>query len=268
MWEVSDGDSKVWLFGSMHLVPPGTEWRTALFDETLAKADKVYFEADVGPWGILGATIWMLKSGFNNAQHPWLPTLTADETQKLTDAITPLGMKLDSLGAYEPWLAAMLIEQKALEVPTAGSTTPAAKTVAGPDMVVEGELVPERKAYFETVAQQLNMMSALPRDQQITSLMATLDDLHGSSGQLDAMTSDWSTGNTDALIKLIASDPETSGAMADTMLYGRNRNWIPVIDGMLKQNQQDLIIVGAAHLVGDGSVTDLLSKAGFTVTRI
>jgi uncharacterized protein YbaP (TraB family) len=268
MWEVSDGDSRVWLFGSMHLLPAGTEWRTPLFDATVAKAEKVYFEADVGPWGILGATIWMLKSGFNNAQHPWLSTLTPEQTQKLTTAIAPLGMTLKDLAAFDPWLAGLVIEQKALDAPAGGASASTKPSVSGPDMAVEGELVPERKAYFETVAQQLNLMSALPREQQIASLMATLDDLGGTSGDLDTMAAKWSSGDVDALQTAITQDPDTGGPLADTMIYGRNRNWVPVIEGMLAQNHQDLVIVGAAHLIGDGSVTDLLSKAGFTVTRI
>ena len=29
IWEVSDSDSKVWLFGSVHVLPPAIAWRTA-----------------------------------------------------------------------------------------------------------------------------------------------------------------------------------------------------------------------------------------------
>ena len=48
LWQVSDGNSKIWLFGSFHLLPPATEWRTDTFERTMAGADRVYFETDVG----------------------------------------------------------------------------------------------------------------------------------------------------------------------------------------------------------------------------
>ena len=262
LWEVSDADSKIWLFGSMHIIPQGTQWHTPLFDDTLAKAAKVYFEADIGPWGTLGASIWVIKNAIANAQHPWLPDLTPEQRGKLDEAATRFGLKPDSEGMYDPWLTAELIESMALAKP--GVTA----LVGGPDAELESALPLERKGYFETVAQQLNLMSSIPRDKQIASLMATLDDLEGSSGQLQSMAADWTAGNTDAVAKLMSADPESSGAMLDVMLLGRNRNWVPVIEQMLAQNQQNLIIVGAAHLIGDGSVTDLLGKAGFTVTRI
>lgn len=266
MWEVSDADSRIWLFGSMHLLPPGTEWRTPLFDATLAKADKVYFEADVGPWGIMGALIWSLKAGFNTAQHPWVPTLTSAQTAKLTAAITPLGLTLEQLGTYEPWLAEQIIEQKAIDKAGTGAT--AGAMVVGPDAVLEDELPKERKAYFETVSQQLNLMGAQPRDEQIAGLISSLDDLGGASGDLDAMATQWSGGDVDGLDKTMSTDPMVNGPLAETMLFGRNRNWVTTIETMLAQNQQDLIVVGAAHLIGNGSVTDLLAKAGFTVQRI
>ena len=37
---------------------------------------------------------------------------------------------------------------------------------------------------------------------------------------------------------------------------------------MLAQDRENLVIVGAAHLIGDGSVLDLLEKAGYDVERI
>ena len=41
LWQVSDGNSKVWLFGSFHLLPPATDWRTDIFEHPLAGADRV-----------------------------------------------------------------------------------------------------------------------------------------------------------------------------------------------------------------------------------
>ena len=265
MWEVSDGDSKVWLFGSMHILPPGVDWQTPLLDTTVAKSELVYFEADVGPWGVLGALIWGLKMGFNTATDPWLPTLTPEQSAKLTAAITPLGLTLEQIGGYEPWLAEQVIEQKALD--KAGTGTGGTMHL-GPDAVLEEQLPKERKAYFETVALQLNLMSSVPRSEQIDSLLNSLDQFDGTSLDLSSMAQQWSTGDLDGLGKTFAVDPLLDGPLAEILLFGRNRNWVPIIEDMLAQNHEDLVVVGAAHLVGDGSVIDLLGKAGFTVTRI
>ena len=41
MWHMSDKDSEVWLFGTIHLLPPGMKWRTKEFNTALAAADTV-----------------------------------------------------------------------------------------------------------------------------------------------------------------------------------------------------------------------------------
>ena len=47
----------------------------------------------------------------------------------------------------------------------------------------------------------------------------------------------------------------------------RNASWIPEIQDMAKKGDA-FVAVGALHLLGDGSVVDLLGKDGWTVTRV
>lgn len=40
------------------------------------------------------------------------------------------------------------------------------------------------------------------------------------------------------------------------------------IENLLKNNDSYFVAVGAAHLIGDGSIIDRLDKKGYKVTRI
>ena len=57
-------------------------------------------------------------------------------------------------------------------------------------------------------------------------------------------------------------------AFLDRLLYARNRNWISPLQGMLERNEENMVVVGAAHLIGQDSVLDLLEQAGYEVERI
>ena len=57
-------------------------------------------------------------------------------------------------------------------------------------------------------------------------------------------------------------------AFLERLIYQRNRNWIAPLESMLEQDEEALVIVGAAHLIGDGSVLDLLEEAGYRIERI
>jgi hypothetical protein len=47
----------------------------------------------------------------------------------------------------------------------------------------------------------------------------------------------------------------------------RNRKWLPIITGLLHDNQDYLVIVGALHLIGDDGLVELLRHEGYTVEQ-
>ena len=260
IWEVSDSDSKVWLFGSVHVLPPAIAWRTPKLDDLMKQSEQVFFEADIGPLGQLAVIINGIKMGFGQ-KTDWLSSLGAEQKDKLTAAITPLGLSVDQLAAFQPWLADAMIQEKVIE--TLGYTPS-----AGVDATLQGELPKERKAYFETVAEQLALLGTDPVDVQTRRLMITVDTVPTLGKEMSDMANAWSSGDVAALAKEMADDPTMDEGFTKNLVTDRNANWLKTIEGLLADNHQDLIVVGAGHLAGDGSVVDLLAKAGFTVQRI
>lgn len=67
-------------------------------------------------------------------------------------------------------------------------------------------------------------------------------------------------------------DPDAFAAefarMEDQLLVARNRNWIPVIDEAAQDHDRIFIAFGAAHLIGDAGVLNLLAQDGWTITRL
>ena len=44
-----DADSEMVIFGSVHVLPPGLDWRPKALDAALAKADDLWFELPIDP---------------------------------------------------------------------------------------------------------------------------------------------------------------------------------------------------------------------------
>lgn len=260
IWEVSDADSRVWLFGSVHVLPKDLAWRTPRLDDLLKQSEQVYFEADIGPLGQLAVAISGIKMGLGD-KIDWVATLTPEQKDKLGAAITPLGLSVEQVGALQPWLADAMIQETIIE--RLGYTAS-----FGVDSLLQAELPKERKAYFETVAGQLALLAADPINVQVKRLMTTVDTVPTLGKEMSDMANAWSAGNVDLLARQIADDPTMDESFTRNLLTDRNDNWVTVIEGLLKDNHNDLIVVGAGHLAGDGSVIDLLGKAGFTVQRI
>ncbi len=52
------------------------------------------------------------------------------------------------------------------------------------------------------------------------------------------------------------------------LLLKRNQNWLPRILELLKGDRNAMVIVGTGHLVGKGSVVNLLVKRGYSVKQM
>lgn len=46
IWAVRDRDSTVFLFGTIHVMKPGTQWRSPRFDDAFQGADQLILEVD------------------------------------------------------------------------------------------------------------------------------------------------------------------------------------------------------------------------------
>ena len=87
-------------------------------------------------------------------------------------------------------------------------------------------------------------------NREFDSLIDSID-----SGDLEVLKS--------SLDEWCSEDPEE----CESLLYVRNRNWIPKIEQLLDQNKDSLVVVGAGHLIGEENVIQLLKQKGYKVRR-
>lgn len=261
MWEVRDDDSAIWLFGSFHILPEGADWRSGLFDQLLKDADSVVFEADVRPAAAakLGAEAFVRGVYVDGT----LLTDALDDAleARLRQHAATINLPMGSILAMRPWMATNTITVQAL--------ASEGFRAEGVEFVLQPELPEARIDFLETGTQQLDVLAGAPDDEQIAMLAATLDEIDGIGKLMDKMLGSWVGGTPDKFAKLFLMEMggfET--AFLDRLIYARNRNWLGPLESMLAENRENLVIVGAAHLIGDGSVLDLLEQAGYAVERI
>ena len=263
MWEVRDGDSAIHLFGSVHMLPPDLKWRTPALEDAIAKSEHVYFETDVGPRGFLALTVKMTIAQFQQMSTPWLHLLTDQQLVQLMDALGPLGITGEQVAVMPPWMVSMQLASAQMS----GEGASAYSFTSGVEWTLQWDLVPDRKAYLETPGEQFDLIAAGTLEEQVEALIAMLGETGGSEALTEIIQA-WAAGDVETLTSSMAPKNEAEQAGIEALLLQRNRNWIPALKKLLAEDREDLVVVGAAHLAGDGSVLDLLEKAGYTVTRI
>ena len=126
--------------------------------------------------------------------------------------------------------------------------------------------------YLEASSLQASLLEKWMDIRMLRSMLADVDDVKKST--LEGFEA-YIAGDEEALGKLSADfgsfeksgrDKAEFDEMMTDMLYARNKAWIPELQDIMKDGKA-FVAVGAAHLIGKGSVVELLTSAGYTVNR-
>lgn len=263
LWKVADADTTIYLFGTIHLLPPGTQWRGAAFDAAASTADTLVVETlidDKNP----AATIGEL---FKLAVSPGLPPLAnrvrPERRNALTKAIATSGVPAEAFDKLETWAAAFLLlgaQFKAIGL-DGGS---------GVETTLKQQFEASKKpiGQLETNAEQFGYFDRLSEASQRKFLDGVLDDPSAAKAQFGTMLASWRKGDVAGMAKSFNDELDDSPELRDALLVRRNANWARWVKARLDQPGTVLVAVGAGHLAGTKSVVSLLEQQGLKVTRV
>jgi uncharacterized protein len=253
-WRVSDADSSVYLFGSIHAFDRELDWRGAEFDRQLREADHVYFEVLFDDNLLAQFTRAIIADGPLKDGRRLNDLLSADQLETVQAAIADSNMSFASFERARPWVVEYLLT---------GATM--AQEYPGVEALVTGEIEPERLRAFETFDQQVAFFSSHSEAEQVANLMETIALAQAPGGALGGIVTDWFEADLEALEALASS---FNPARYRTLVADRNERWAKTISELLADNDKSLVIVGIAHLVGENGVPSLLAGLGFKVERV
>lgn len=265
LWRVSDADSSVWLFGSIHILDKDRDWRTPRFDAALADADHVYFEIVLDMDAYATLTRLSMLYGTNRDGRKLSDYLTQEQQDRLQAFLDKHGLLREQVETMRPWLADLTLMATTLATGGEGGMG----RQAGVELLLLDEIAEDRRRELETAEIQFRMFASSPDEEQVSSLMRTIENADSPEQDLGSVAELWHRGDVEALARLMnASMGSTDSPMYRRLLTDRNRRWTTEIAEMLADNEDAMIVVGAGHLAGPVGVPTLLSEAGFTVERM
>ena len=263
IWRVADRNSEIWLFGTVHLLPPHVRWRSRAFDDAFNAAGTIFLEVDrnARPRRGLGAVIKLLG---RNANYATLSSLLgARDTGRLAHAAAKLGVPPETLEPLRPWLASIRLSLTNIK-------SQGFEPQSGVDRIIAGMAAAagKRLGYLETVEEQFEIFASLSPPAEKAFLMATVQQIESGSGGVTELVAAWAEGDTGTFNRQFR---ETLGGdfpeLRNALFINRNRRWTEQIARMMAGSGKALIAVGAGHLAGKDGVVGLLRAKGYKVTR-
>jgi uncharacterized protein YbaP (TraB family) len=120
---------------------------------------------------------------------------------------------------------------------------------------------------LETVAYQFDRLDGLAGSMQEESLKAMLADIDTQASNVEKLAGAWRKGDTATVEQLLHEGFSESPAIAERLLFERNRNWVAPVEACLSEGARCFVVVGAAHLVGPNSLVQLLRDRKHTVVQ-
>ncbi len=262
IWVLSDEDSEIYIFGTVHVLPPELEWRTEAITAAFEAADTIWFEAPAAdPAAQVEAASLVLQYGMNAPGETLSSQISEEAAASLAEIAAGLGLPAAALEPMRPWMVELTLSLAALQ---AHGYDPA----SGVDFVLWEQANADGKtvAYFETIEQQIRFLAELPQEIQAASLEQTLVMFDELDQMVDDLVDSWEDGDV-AAIDAVMNEAmrDTAPEVHEALLINRNRNWVEAITETLAGSGSHFIAVGAAHMSGADSVIDLLRAEGLEV---
>lgn len=260
LWKVADEDTTIYLFGTVHILPQGIEWYDTTIATALEGSDMIVTEIPMDPaseaaMGQLAQTKGLLPAGTTLRS-----LLTPEQKTVYEAAVTKLGAPAEAFDPMKPWLAGLTFSLIPL---MQQGYTPG----AGVEKVLLSKVGDKPQGALETAEFQLGIFDGMDQAAQVTFMMEAIEGMDEAAPMLDRMVSEWAQGNPDKLAEVM-NEGMDDPAVAEALLYSRNRNWAEWIDARLDQPGSVFIAVGAGHLAGSKSVQDYLAEKGITTMRV
>lgn len=258
LWEVSDKDTRIYLFGTVHALPKDKNWFTGPVERAYNGSDELVTEIAMGDTA--GDASAIATRALLHGDQTLRDMMTPENRVQFEEALVSLGLPVEAMDRFEPWYAAMTLSL--LPVMQAGYDPQ-----TGAEVALSKQAGTKKLDALESVDQQIDLFDNLPADAQLAFLDETVESVSNAATTLDAMVAKWMVGDANALAALL-NDELDDPVLYKRLLTDRNANWALWIGNRLKEPGTVFVAVGAGHLAGKGSVQDQLRKRGFKVRRV
>lgn len=263
LWAVSDADTTIYLFGTIHLLPKGYPWRTPRFDQAVAGSQQLVVETIVdesNPHEMLGA---LTSLAFSPNLPPAAERVPPAKRPALQSAIRKSGLPPTAFDRMETWAVAfMLLGNQFKDM--------GLQTGSGVEAVLRNAFASQGKTVgeLETNREQLSFFDALPETAQRALLEGAIEEPRNMSKDFDRMIQAWARGDVEAIAQTFNHDLSSVPALRDALLKRRNANWTRWVERRMAAPGSVMIAVGAGHLAGHDSLVDMLKRSGYRVRRV
>jgi len=264
LWEVEVKGEKSYILGSIHMLKKSSFPLKKELETGFANCSFLVVEADISTENmgeILRVT--MEKAGYDDGSK--LKDHISQEAFDLAKKrMEGLNMSIDYFENFKPWFLAMSITSMELMKlgfdPNIGVDKYFINKAKG-KTILELEGIPFQIGIFDNFSDKENDMF----------LLSSLKEADSLGKNVEAMVEAWQSGDIDMLTKMVTENRSEEADLEEIftiLIDKRNLSMSVKIEKWMKEGGRYFFVVGAAHLVGEKGIINLLRERGFILKQI
>ena len=263
LWKATGKQGVVYLVGSVHMLTKDYYPLDPAVDSAFKDSDLLVEEADLGELLSLNSQMQLLTRGMLPPNQSLDKVLSPSTFALLNKRIGNLGMPVEALMRFKPWMLAMTVEalewQKAGFDPELGLDKHFYDRAQTDGKTVQG---------LETFEYQISRFDELSMDQQDRLLADSLKGLDTETANVNKLADAWKAGDAPAVERIVLRDLKQDPQMYQRLLVERNRNWLPKLEALFARRGHAFVVVGAAHLIGPDGLLAMLKARGYSIEQL
>jgi uncharacterized protein YbaP (TraB family) len=263
LWVAKNDHATVYLFGTVHLLPSDTNWKSSALDKALDESQRLSIEIVDDDTASMQTLVMQHGLDLNEPLSAKLDDKDRAGLEKAAETANLPG-GATALQSMRPWLAALTL-----------TMAPLMQAGMDPNQGVDKQLKTRMQQAgkpvdgLETAEKQIRMLSDLPEPMQLEFLRQSFKEVADGPAKLRELIDAWRDGDTAAIAKIEDEDVrKESPLLYRRLIVERNEAWAKIIAERMKQPGVSFVAVGAGHLAGPDSLQEQLRKLGVKTSRI
>jgi uncharacterized protein YbaP (TraB family) len=262
LWSMQTSKNTVYLLGSVHFLRSDAYPLAQAIERAYDDSPKVMFEADLDAVNDPAVQTKTMTLGLYLDGQTLQQNLSDQTYKRLKERVAVAGLPMAQFDYFKPWLAAVtltVIELQKLRFDPS----------YGVDAYFFGKAKKDgkKRIFLEPVEYQLDLFATMGEQDQESFLRQTLEDLKVLETMASDMVNAWQGGDVDSLDAIMNMSFQEHPDIYDRIMVERNKKWVSQIEGLINQEENVLVIVGAGHLVGNQSLLQLLKERGHKIEQ-
>jgi len=262
LWKVQLHTSVTYLGGTCHVLREADYPLPEEFAKAYEDSDIIVFETEIGELNSLGTQEMIIRKGIYNDGLSLDKVLSHKTYDTLRRYCESLGIQVSSLNKLKPSLVVLTL--LGLELQKMGVDQTGVDSYFYHKATMEGKKVEG----LESVKEQIEFVLSMGRGNEDDFIEHSIKDLKKTKQIINELIAAWKQGDEDKLYEVfVAQMKKDYPDLYETLLAGRNREWLPEIERYIQTPQKEFILVGAGHLVGEDGIIEHLRRRGYRINK-